>query len=571
MSAKNDAKKLLKGGKLDARMYRNGHDGPAPRDSIEKRSFVCMARAGFIGGSLLILTACAGHDYEPDRLAAHSNVPQNNTIIQESVEAAQVANPSMKIVVFDTASLYTPRTTKEILAEVKQAKSPDTQPIDPGKLAERVKEIRMMGDLKVTAIAPDQKETEVLTIGYYTPSMMKGVAAAEASSITFSIDDAPKQHAELSAGQAAPVIDQVCIVTAYRQTADVGSLMHDLSGTYLSMDSRINTVEAQSFIIEHEVGHCLNEERHGQIDPFIKNGGESFADSYGLLRVMQKHPDSEIIPIMRDIRTAALVGRGDVVHYAPPAFYNKLTEVVDTLNHQGRMQSLTPEDMIEISEAITSGRESEKFADLNLSKLTIDKDVFDELAITAQDMNKSGIRIDLRTGMIDTEKYAEKISSLSPNGQSLIKAYNGSITRLQGLDRQPEITYDDRERSGRNLSWEAEERFNNTLDETFRMQGDNPHLHLETVAYQMQYLQDTVSNVQAEAIRGTGFLTTQERKEYIDDFIMEPGADGLSVAQKWTILHERAGQIVRHIDHGPQIATQERETSPAYDPHTQER
>lgn len=418
MSALDDAKKLLRSDNLDVRMYRNGHDpktqGPAPAGNIEGRSFTRLAKRGLLGIGLLTIAACTTTDYNPNRLTAkHGNV-NHGGLIQESITAAQDVDKTMHIVVMDMSNLYTPRSPEVIIGELKREASNRHQPIDEARLNERIAELTGMGDMSLDYTKEDGTQG-TLRLEQFTENLRTNALAANASSITFSIDshDHNHDHPEGSEHLTEAQQKSVCIVTAFRQTASAEIMVQQLAGAYLETHNSLSSKEAQTFVVEHEIGHCLDKQVHGQLAADKKNTGEAFADSYGLLRTLQKNPDSDIVGIIRDTRLAGLMARGDTVHFTPPAFYEKINEVAATLHASGEFETLTTADIKDISEALAYGKESEKFAHLDLSKMTLDKEQIAALDSAIEDVAKMKLGYDPSTGLIDQATHADKIATLA--------------------------------------------------------------------------------------------------------------------------------------------------------------
>ncbi len=547
MGALDDAKKLLRSDNLDVRMYRNGHDpktqGPAPAGNIEGRSFTRLAKRGLLGIGLLTIAACSSTDYNPNRLTASHNHVNHSGLIQESVAAAQDVDKNMHIVIMDMSSLYTPRSPEVIVEELKREKANRHQPIDEARLDERIAELGNMGAMSLDYTHEDGTQG-TLKLEDFTKNLRVNALSANASSITFSIDSHSHDHDHDHpvGGEHLTEAQQksVCIVTAYRQTASAEIMVQQLAGAYLETHNSLSSKEAQTFVVEHEIGHCLDKQVHGQLAADKKNTGEAFADSYGLLRTLQKNPDSDIVNIIRDTRLAGLVARGDTVHFAPPAFYEKVSEVAAALHESGELQNLMSGDIKEISEALAYGRESEKFAHLDLNKMTLDKDQIAALDTAIAEVEKAKMVYDPATGLIDQTAHEDKIAALSPNAQNLITAHNSAVGRLQGLDKGLAPPSHD----------EALERYNAMLDETLALQGNNPNQHLATYAHHIHHLRESVSLVRSASYKNPTIQGREARAAYMDNFTKTPGPDGLSIEDKWVVLHERTQQTIEYIERG---------------------
>ncbi|MBI1364208.1 MAG: hypothetical protein GC134_09505 [Proteobacteria bacterium] len=545
MSARDDARKFLQKNKLDARLYRNGNDprrdGPAPLTKVTERPFFRAARAGIVGvGAALMLSACG---YNPYRLAATTDVPEYGTMVSQGVSAVKAVDPKMKVVVFDLSGLYTPRPPQDVLKEVEKKQKLGEQPIDNAKLKAKLDEVGAQGKLQIN-VRDKGAVAHTLTFEQARPELEVYVRNANASSITFALGDAHGHE------------DKVCLVTTYRQTASPESFMAEFSQNALPSLPTVKAAPLQKYVAEHEFGHCLDEDHQGQRDPFVLNHKEAFADAYGLMRTIQEYPNANIVPLIRDLRTTNLLSRADVNHFSPPAFYDKVSEVITTLKHQGRFQDLSAADMIEIADALAHGKASEKFADLNLEQKTLTQEEYDVVKKAADTAVVVDFNRDIKTGKIVLEgENAELFDKLDDGAKSVVTAYNQAVDRLESNSLGKQI----------NSHGEAVRHYNEMLDETLAMQGTDPHKHLETLGFHLRLIQQQVREVEDASYKNPKLTDYKARTAYVKDTLTQPGNDGLSLSDKWDILQHRTEQTVDYIkeheavpakptpdrDHGP--------------------
>jgi hypothetical protein len=99
----------------------------------------------------------------------------------------------------------------------------------------------------------------------------------------------------------------------------------------------------QRHVLDHELGHALTMlkiDKQSAKHTSLMNKAECEADAYAAIRHFQRYGEDSTFPAMfRDVRTMAMVHKGDVVHWTARAI-----EEVMRINAQGGIKNLTPHE-----------------------------------------------------------------------------------------------------------------------------------------------------------------------------------------------------------------------------------